>query len=173
MNRICLIGRITKDPELKYTNNNKEYCNFTIAVQRQVKDANGDRQSDFIYCIAWNQTAKFLCTYIKKGYNLAIDGRLQINQYQKDGQNVTSAQVVCDSVESLTTKAEIQAQGQQVQQRTQATPQANNSGYNTSPNNYNQTKQKAYNQQPSNTQAQKQQEQQSFNVNVVDDDLPF
>ena len=170
MNRICLIGRITKDPEVKTTNNGKEYCNFTIAVQRLTKDANGDIQADFIYCIAWNQTAKFMANYIKKGYNLAIDGRLQINQYQKDGQNVTSAQVVCDSVNSLTTRAEVQGQSK--------------TAYQQKPNSYSK---QAYNNpkaNPSNNQAQAKSSYNSYdnkntrnfepsNVNVIDDDLPF
>jgi single-strand DNA-binding protein len=67
MNKVELIGRLTKEPEIKLTSNQTQYCNFTVAVDRRFKDANGQRQADFINCVGWKNTAVFIQKYFHKG----------------------------------------------------------------------------------------------------------
>ena len=82
MNKVILVGRLTKDPEIKTTSSDKKYCNFTIAVDRPYKDANGNRQADFIGCVAWNQTAVFIQKYFKKGLIIGIVGSIQTRTFE-------------------------------------------------------------------------------------------
>ena len=74
MNRVCLLGRITADPELKQTTSGISACSFTLAVDRGFKDAKGERQTDFISCIAWRQTAEFISRYFSKGKMIIVEG---------------------------------------------------------------------------------------------------
>lgn len=82
MNKVILVGRLTKDPEIKTTSSDKKYCNFAIAVDRPFKDANGNRQADFINCVAWNQTAVFIQKYFKKGSKIGIVGSIQTRTFE-------------------------------------------------------------------------------------------
>ena len=77
MNKVQLVGRLTKDIEIKLTANQTQYCQFTVAVDRRFKDANGQRQADFINCIAWKQTAAFIQKYFKKGSRIGLAGSIQ------------------------------------------------------------------------------------------------
>jgi single-strand DNA-binding protein len=89
MNKVELIGRLTKDPEIRNTSNQVPFCNFTLAVDRSFKDANGQRQADFINCVAWRQTATFIQKYFRKGNRLGICGSIQTRSYQdQNGQKV-------------------------------------------------------------------------------------
>ena len=99
MNKVSLVGRITKEPELKLTSNQKSYCNFTLAVDRKFKDANGQRQADFINCIAWNQTATFICKYFHKGNRIGISGSIQTRSYEKDGNKTFVTEVLAEEAE--------------------------------------------------------------------------
>ena len=74
MNKVILTGRITKDPEVRYTQQGISVVSFTIAVNRQYRDQNGNNQADFINCTAWRSTADFITRYIKKGYMLLVEG---------------------------------------------------------------------------------------------------
>ena len=85
MNKVELVGRLTKDPEVKLTSNQTQFCNFTIAVDRRFKDANGQRQADFINCVAWLQTAVFIQKYFRKGSRIGLVGSIQTRSY--DDQN--------------------------------------------------------------------------------------
>ena len=76
MNNVMLIGRLTKEPELKYTKDGKGYCNFTLAVSREFKKD----ETDFINCVAWDKRAEAIANYVKKGNKLGIIGRLQIDK---------------------------------------------------------------------------------------------
>ena len=76
MNKVELVGRLTKDPESKMTSNQTPYCNFTVAVDRRFKDANGERQADFINCVAWRQTAEFIQKYFRKGNKIGVCGSI-------------------------------------------------------------------------------------------------
>ena len=77
MNRAILMGRLTKDPETRSTQNGHSVTNFTIAVDRKYKDANGERQTDFIPCVAWRQTADFIYRYFHKGERILVEGSIQ------------------------------------------------------------------------------------------------
>ena len=100
MNKVELIGRLTKEPEVKLTTNQTQVCNFTIAVDRRFKDANGQRQADFINCIAWKQTAVFIQKYFHKGNRIAIVGSIQTRSYDdQNGQKRVVTEVVIDEAE--------------------------------------------------------------------------
>ena len=106
MNRTILIGRLTKDPELKMTQNQTSFCNFIIAVDRRFKDANGQRQADFIACVAWRQTAAFVAKYSKKGSKIAVVGSIQTRNYEdQNGQKRLVTEVVIDEAEFVESKA--------------------------------------------------------------------
>lgn len=105
MNNVSITGRITKDPEIKYTPNNNGYVMFTIAVDRGYKDKDGNKQSDFIPCVAWNSQAEFINNYVKKGNLIEITGSIQSRSYQnQQGETRVIIEVVLDSVSNLTPK---------------------------------------------------------------------
>lgn len=99
MNKWCGVGRLTKDVELKTTSNQTAYCNFTLAVDRRYKDANGERQTDFINCVAWRQTAEFIYKYFHKGSRIGVTGSIQTRSYEKDGQKVFVTEVLVEEAE--------------------------------------------------------------------------
>lgn len=103
MNKVELIGRLTKDPELNSTANQTQYANFTIAVDRKFKDANGQRQADFINCVAWRQTAAFITKYFKKGNRIGVTGSIQTRNYEKDGQKHYITEVLIEEAEFVET----------------------------------------------------------------------
>ncbi|MBR6959395.1 MAG: single-stranded DNA-binding protein, partial [Clostridiales bacterium] len=87
MNKVVLVGRLTKDPEAKMTSSQVPFVNFTVAVDRRFKDSNGQRQADFINCVAWRQTASFISNYFHKGSRIGVIGSLQTRSYDgNDGQ---------------------------------------------------------------------------------------
>lgn len=99
MNKWCGVGRLTKDPEIKLTSNQTQFCQFTLAVDRRFKDQNGNRQADFINCLAWKQTAVFIQKYFKKGSRIGVVGSIQTRSYEKDGQKTFITEVVVDEAE--------------------------------------------------------------------------
>ena len=99
MNKVILVGRLTKDPEIKLTTNQTKFCQFTLAVDRRFKDQNGQRQADFINCIAWRQTAEFIAKYFNKGSRIGVVGSIQTRSYEKDGQKSFATEVVIDEAE--------------------------------------------------------------------------
>lgn len=104
INRVILVGRITKDPELKVTQSNISFVRFTLAVNRQFADQSGERQADFIQCIVWRKQADNLAQYIRKGALLGVEGRIQTSTYETDNGTRYSTDVVCDSVQFLESK---------------------------------------------------------------------
>jgi len=106
INKVILVGRITKDPELKSTQSNINFVNFTIAVNRQFTDQSGERQADFIQCIVWRRQAENLARFIKKGALLGVEGRIQTRTYEADNGTRYITEVVCDSVQFLENKGE-------------------------------------------------------------------
>lgn len=173
MNKVILIGRITKDPEIRYTQSGIPTVQFTLAVDRGVRDASGNKQADFISCVAWRGQADFISRFIKKGYLMSIEGRIQTRNYQgQDGQTKYVTEVILDAVENLQPRdpnAPVQGQYQPnvgYQQPQYQQPQNNYQGY-TNP-----TYGSPY--QQSEPMPQPEQEApQSYNVDVADDDLPF
>ena len=90
LNKIILMGRLTRDPELRRTESGTAVCSFSIAVDRDFKSKNGEKETDFIDIVAWRATAEFVSKYFQKGSLIAIEGSLQSRQYQdKTGANVT------------------------------------------------------------------------------------
>ena len=106
MNKTILIGRLTKDPEIRYTVNNAAVTSFTVAVDRRFKQE-GQPTADFIPVVAWNKTAEFVSNYFKKGNRIALTGRIQTRTYDdKDGKRVYVTEVVADEVEFVESKRE-------------------------------------------------------------------
>ncbi|BAE83986.1 hypothetical protein DSY2197 [Desulfitobacterium hafniense Y51] len=105
MNRVVLIGRLTKDPELRYTPSGVAVASFTLAVDRSFKNANGERETDFIPCVVYRQLAELCSNYLDKGKLAAVDGRLQVRTYDaQDGQRRWVYEVVAENVRFLSPK---------------------------------------------------------------------
>ena len=99
MNKVFLIGRLTRDPELRSTTSNVSVCSFTVAVDRRFK-TDGQPTADYINCIAWRQTAEFVSRYFSKGSKIVIDGSIQTRQWEdKEGQKRYPTEVDVDNVE--------------------------------------------------------------------------
>lgn len=105
MNKVILCGRLTKDTEIKLTTNQTKFCQFTLAVDRKFKDQNGQKQTDFISCIAWRNTADFIAKYFKKGNKIGICGSIQTRSYEKDGQKTFITEVVVEEAEFVENNA--------------------------------------------------------------------
>ena len=101
-NLVILTGRLTKDPELKHGASGTAYCKFTLAVNRMKKDD----PADFIFCSAFGKTAELIAEYVKKGNNLGVQGRLQQDTYEKDGEKISKTGVTVDKIEFLEGKKE-------------------------------------------------------------------
>lgn len=110
MNVVCLVGRLTADPELRQTPNGINVCSFSIAVQSSSKNADGSYKTDFINCVAWRQTAEFICRYFRKGQNIGLNGSIQTRQYQdKDtGKNRTAFEIVVNNTYFVESKGSSQ-----------------------------------------------------------------
>lgn len=100
LNRVCIMGRLVKDPELRRTQTGTAVTSFTLAVDDDFKDKQSDeRKTNFLDCVAWRQTAEFVCQYFTKGRMAVVDGRLQSRKYEdKDGNKRTAVEIVADSV---------------------------------------------------------------------------
>lgn len=106
LNHVSIMGRLARDPELRTTTSGKSVVSFTIATDRNRKDANGQNQTDWIRMTAWEKTAEFICKYFQKGSMIAIDGRLQSKTYQdKNGNNRTDMEVVVEEVNFVGAKS--------------------------------------------------------------------
>ena len=105
INRVVLVGRLTRDPDLRYTSNGTAVVNFTLAVNRTFKNSQGEQEADFINCQAWRTTAENVAQYLRKGSLAGIDGRIQTRSYENDeGRRVYVTEVVADSVQFLEPK---------------------------------------------------------------------
>ncbi len=105
LNRIILIGRLTKDPELRYTPNGVAVASFTLAVDRSRKNAQGERETDFINIVAWRQLGELCANYLSKGKLAAAEGELHIRSFDgQDGQKRWITEVVADNVRFLSPK---------------------------------------------------------------------
>lgn len=102
LNRVILIGRLTKDPELRYTPNGKAVASFTLAVDRQFSSQQGEKETDFIPIVVWQKQAENVANFIGKGSMVAVDGRLQVRTYEgKDGQKRWVTEVIAENVRFL------------------------------------------------------------------------
>ena len=98
MNKAILVGRLTKDPELKTTGSGVSVASFTLAVNRRFKNAEGNYDADFINCVAWRQSAEYLSKNYSKGDMVGISGSIQTRSYDKDGTKVYITEVVADEI---------------------------------------------------------------------------
>ena len=99
LNKIILMGRLTRDPELRRTGSGTAVTSFSLAVDRDFKSQSGEKETDFIDCVAWRNTAEFVSSYFTKGRMAVVEGRLQIRDWtDKDGGKRRSAEVVADNV---------------------------------------------------------------------------
>lgn len=167
INNVVLVGRLTKDPDLRYTSGDSAVATFTLAVNRNFKNQNGDREADFVNCVIWRKPAETLANYAHKGTLLGIVGRIQTRFYDnQQGQRVYVTEVVCDNFQLLESKNARENQNKQ-----------DRDGLNKKESNYTQSGNNTLK-----TQNNSQNQQQSFNsnnlpfgdeINLSDDDLPF
>lgn len=101
MNKIILIGRLTKDPTLTVTPNGYSNSRMTLAVDRKYKDKQGNKQTDFIPIVAWQKLAETVAQYMKKGKQIAVEGALEVRTYEKDGQKVYISEVIASDIRFL------------------------------------------------------------------------
>lgn len=113
MNKVCLIGRLTTKPELRYTNANLPYTRFNLAVNRNFSNAQGQRETDFISIVVWRKQAENVCNYLDKGSLVSVEGRIQTGSYDaQDGSKRYTTDVVADNVQFLESKGQSQARTQ-------------------------------------------------------------
>ena len=161
INRVVLVGRLTKDPELKYTQSGIAVCRFTLACNRPFKSEGGEQQADFIQCVAWRKQAENISNFLSKGSLAAVDGRINTGSFEgQDGKRVYTTEVVADSTQFLEPKGNSSDR----QNSSQNAPQE--------PKRQEQTNTQSNYQTGRNGQAA---QQQGYDVppNVTDDDLPF
>lgn len=169
INRVVLVGRLTKDPELRYTPNGIAVARFTLAVNRTFSSQSGEREADFINCVVWRKQAENTANFLKKGSLAGVEGRIQTGSYEgQDGKRVYTTEVVADSVQFLEPR-NASGGGDRGQQ---AAPYGNapQSNYNNNSNQYGSN-------QPSNQQNYTRMDDDPFAssgpIEVSDDDLPF
>ena len=105
LNKGILMGRLTRDPELRHTQSGTAVCSFTLAIDRDRKDANGEKQTDFIDCVAWNKQAEFVAQWFSKGMMAIVVGRIQSRKWQdRNGNNRTAIELNCEEVSFGETK---------------------------------------------------------------------
>ncbi len=125
MNKVILLGRLTKDPEVKSTGNGVSVCSFAVACDRKFKSQNGERQTDFINCVAWRQQADLLGRYFHKGSRISITGSIQNRSYDdQNGQKRYVTEVMVEEIEFVDTKADSQGSYAAAPAPAQAAPSA-------------------------------------------------
>lgn len=151
LNRVVLVGRLTRDPDLRYTGSGTAVANFNLAVNRPFKTKDGEQEADFINCVVWRKTAENLANYMSKGSMIGVDGRIQTRSYEgNDGKTVYVTEVVAESIQFLESRGN--------KQEGQANAQSQQNNY----------------QGPQQTQQQSNPFQnEGQEINIQDDDLPF
>ncbi len=129
MNKVFLIGRLTRDPELRYTGSNTAVATFSLAVNRNFTNANGEREADFINIVVWRKQAENVKNYLSQGSQVAIDGRIQTRSYDdQNGQKRYVTEVVADNVEFLGSKGSSNNMNMNVNSNGNVPDQSNNAG---------------------------------------------
>ena len=127
INRVILVGRLTKDPEYRQTQSGVSTATFTLAVNRTFKNKNGEREADFINVVVFRQQAENVSKYLSKGSLTGVDGRIQSRSYEnQEGRRVFVTEVIADNVHFLEPKKSNQSQQQQGQASTGNNPFSNN-----------------------------------------------
>ncbi|EAD6699331.1 single-stranded DNA-binding protein [Listeria monocytogenes] len=159
MNRVVLVGRLTKDPDLRYTPSGAAVATFTLAVNRPFKNSQGEQEADFINCVVWRKPAENVANFLKKGSMAGVDGRVQTRNYEdSDGKRVFVTEIVAETVQFLDTK--------------------NNNAEGSTSNNYQGKANYSNNNKTSSYRADKSQKSDSFAsegkpIDINEDDLPF
>ncbi|MDO7872911.1 MAG: single-stranded DNA-binding protein [Enterococcus casseliflavus] len=129
INNVTLVGRLTKDPDLRYTANGTGVATFTLAINRNFTNQAGEREADFVQCVIWRKPAETLANYARKGTLLGVTGRIQTRSYDnQQGQRVYVTEVVAENFQLLESKAT--SEQRQSTQASQPTQQANRQNYN-------------------------------------------
>lgn len=163
INRVVLVGRLTKDPDLRYTPSGDAVARFTLAVNRNFSNAQGEKEADFINCTVWRKQAENTANFLKKGSLAGVEGRIQTGSYEgQDGKRVYTTEVVADSVQFLEPKSSQDG-------RQGSGGQRQDNGY---------QNQQGSHQQQQNNNYQQRVDQDPFSsgsgpIEVSDDDLPF
>lgn len=127
INNVILVGRLTKDPELRYSSSNIPMVYFTVAVNRTFADQNGQRQADFISCVAFRKQAENMARYLAKGSLIGVEGRIQTRNYQgKDGNMVYVTEIVANTIQFLESKSSTNRQDNGFNSMSFNQPQQNN-----------------------------------------------
>ena len=172
INRVVLVGRLTRDPELRTTGSGISVATFTLAVDRQYTNAQGERGADFISCVIWRKAAENFCNFTSKGSLVGIDGRIQTRSYDnKDGQRVYVTEVVVDNFALLESRKDREARGQNGGYAPNNNGNFGNQNTNNTPNMGASNQNNSVNNGPDNTQD-------PFagsgdTIDISDDDLPF
>jgi single-strand DNA-binding protein len=169
MNRVVLVGRLTRDPELRYTPSGVPVATFTLAVNRTFTNQQGEREADFINCVVWRKPAENVANFLKKGSLAGVDGRIQTRSYEgQDGKRVYVTEVVAESVQFLEPKsASGGSTGSFGGQRETANPYGNNNQNQPYRNNNNNNHGGGY------TRVDEDPFADSGQIDISDDDLPF
>jgi single-strand DNA-binding protein len=171
MNRVVLVGRLTKDPELRYTPNGVPVATFTLAVNRNFSNQQGERETDFINCVVWRKPAENVANFLKKGSLAGVDGRIQTRNYEgQDGKRVYVTEVLAESVQFLEPK-NATAGGRSDMGQNNA-PREQGAGASYGGNNYNQNQRQNNNNQGF-TRVDDDPFAGSGQIDISDDDLPF
>lgn len=104
INTVSLTGRLTNHPEIKFTSSGKTYVRFSLAVNRNFKNVDGEREADFIRCILWGKAGEALIKFTRKGSLVGVSGRLQTQSYERDGQKVYITEVIVENFSLLESK---------------------------------------------------------------------
>ncbi|UUV98382.1 single-stranded DNA-binding protein [Vagococcus luciliae] len=166
INNVVLVGRLTRDPDLRYTSNGSAVATFNLAVNRNFTNQSGEREADFVNCVIWRKPAETLANYAKKGTLLGVVGRIQTRNYEnQQGQRVYVTEVVCENFQLLESK---NASSQRQQQT---------SGFNNFSQD-NQNTQSSFGQSSSNDMPNFDRDNSnpfgnSSSIDISDDDLPF
>lgn len=155
INNVVLVGRTTKEPDLRYTSNGTAVANFTLAVNRTFTNQDGEREADFINCVIWRKAAENLANMVGKGAQIGVTGRIQTRNYEnKEGQRVFVVEVVAGNFQMLESRNKQKSQ--------------NNVNTGASNNNANEHSRNQQNSTQSNTDPFG-----GSSIDVTDDDLPF
>lgn len=183
INNVTLVGRLARDPDMRYTPNGVAVVNFTLAVNRPYRNQNGENQADFIQCVTWRKSAEALAQHQRKGNLIGVTGSIQTRNYENEqGQRVYVTEVLANSVQFLEPANRQQNQGQnqgQINFQNQNPYQQQQQGNNNQPNqgqgqgNFQQNQQQQGQQQGNFQQQNQQQGQPEGSFDISDDNLPF
>lgn len=169
LNRVVIVGRLTRDPDLRYTPSGLPVANFTVAANRPFKNQQGEQEADFINCVIWRKPAESLATYMKKGGLVGVEGRIQTRSYEnQEGKMVYVTEVLAETVqflESRSSAGQRDGGGSYSNNQSIAEPNYGNQGQGNVAQQHQQAPTTDSYQKPFNDERQQ--------IDISDDDLPF